>query len=85
MQNELWLEGCKLKLYAYEIVDPKDKIQISSTIISPKYDGWQCYLYGSSLENGMVYQPIEGCVPNWFVRWMMNICLGCRWVKNGTR
>jgi len=49
----------------------------------PEESGWKCYMFGSSPNTGygMVYNPSKGNVPNWFVRWMMKICLGCTWVK----
>jgi hypothetical protein len=43
---------------------------------------WVCYMYGSKPNGqGMVYYPNKGNVPNWFVRYMMKVCLGCTWVK----
>jgi len=42
---------------------------------------WECWLFGTKDGSGMIYIPSKGSVPNWFVRWMMKICLGCRWVK----
>ena len=48
----------------------------------PKLSNWTCYLFGNKPGGiGIVYQPAEGHVPNWFVRWMMKLCLGCTWVK----
>ena len=47
----------------------------------PKLSEWKCHLFGSDGTNGITYQPVEGKVPNWFIRWMMKICLGCTWVK----
>lgn len=48
----------------------------------PRNSEWKCYLFGARPDRpAMVYVPAEGCVPNWFVRWMMKICLGCTWVK----
>ncbi len=49
----------------------------------PIRTGWECYLFGGN-SNGMVYTPEEDQVPNVFIRWMMNVCLGCRWVKSST-
>jgi len=53
------------------------------TIETTEYSEWQCYLYGAAPGDyeGMVYRPVKGAVPNWFVRWMMKVCLGCTWVK----
>ena len=45
---------------------------------------WKCYLFGNKPETGhygIVYIPSVGNVPNWFIRWMMKVCLGCTWVK----
>ena len=39
---------------------------------------WRCYLWGST---DTYYIPLKGAVPNRFIRWMMKICLGCRWEK----
>jgi hypothetical protein len=51
--------------------------------IAPERDpDWQCYLFGNKPGGiGIVYVPTKGQVPNWFVRWMMKVCLGCTWVK----
>lgn len=44
---------------------------------------WKCYLFGNHPGGvGMVYVPRKGDVPNWLVRWMMKVCLGCTWVKD---
>ena len=48
---------------------------------APKLANWKCHLFGSDGTNGITYCPVEGKVPNWFIRWMMKICLGCTWVK----
>ena len=61
----------KLNSYVYE--DYK--------IISPEYDQWKCYLFGSDL-NGLVWIPTKGNVPNWFHRKMQYIFFGNKWVKN---
>lgn len=46
----------------------------------PEYDTeWKCYLFSGTK---FIYVPLKGAVPNWFVRWMMKICLGCRWERN---
>jgi hypothetical protein len=42
---------------------------------------WECWLFGSTPPNGFIYTPVAGKVPNAFIRFMMRICLGCRWVK----
>jgi hypothetical protein len=51
-------------------------------LIIPKLSNWTCYLFGGSPGNGIQYTPIEGKVPNRFVRWMMKLCFACTWVKN---
>jgi hypothetical protein len=47
----------------------------------PKLSNWSCHLFGATHQHGITYVPIEGQVPNAFVRWMMKICFGCTWVK----
>jgi len=47
----------------------------------PEPSDWKCYMFGSRNGNGLVYTPAKGDVPNFFIRWMMKICLGCTWVK----
>ena len=43
---------------------------------------WSCYLFGNTpdINTGLCYVPEKTNVPNWFVRYMMKICLGCTWV-----
>jgi hypothetical protein len=49
----------------------------------PKPSNYTCYMFGTRPGgSGIVYTPAEGEVPNRFVRFMMLICFGCRWVKN---
>ena len=44
---------------------------------------WQCYLFGNRPGGvGIIYRPVKGKEPNWFVRWMMRICFDCLWVKD---
>jgi hypothetical protein len=51
--------------------------------IQPEQSEWQCYLFGNRPGcSGIVYRPTKGRVPNFFVRWMMLICLDCLWVKD---
>ena len=53
---------------------------------SRKDSDWECYLFGSTPDNpGITYTPAVGNVPNWFVRWMMKLCLACTWVKKEER
>lgn len=51
-----------------------------TTLQLPKYSNWKCYLFGGSASSGMTYTPVEGNVPNRFVRWMMKVCFACTWV-----
>lgn len=45
-----------------------------------KSSTWTCYMFGNKPGgNGLIYQPIKGCVPNIFIRWMMKICFACTW------
>ena len=48
----------------------------------PKLSNWTCYLFGGSPGDGIAYTPVEGKVPNRFVRFMTRICFACTWVKN---
>ena len=51
--------------------------------LTPEYSEWKCYLFGNKPNGqGIVYIPIKGKEPNWFVRWMMKICFDCTWVKD---
>jgi hypothetical protein len=53
-----------------------------SVIQNPEFSDWNCYLFGSSKSNpAFTYRPVKGAVPNWFIRQMMRICLGCTWIK----
>ena len=63
----------------FAIADDKS---YTCSIKQPKLSNWTCYLFGNRPGGmGMVYTPVEGQVPNRFVRFMMRICLGCTWVK----
>ena len=56
--------------------------EIKFRIMPAQDPNWKCYMFGNTPEgHGMIYIPAEGQVPNWFVRWMMKVCLGCTWVK----
>jgi hypothetical protein len=56
-------------------------------IKTPEQYEWQCYMFGNTPETncGIVYRPIKGGEPNWFVRWMMKICFACTWVKGESK
>jgi hypothetical protein len=63
----------------FAIADDKS---YTCSIKQPKHSNWSCYMFGNRPGGmGMVYTPVEGQVPNRFVRFMMRICLGCTWVK----
>jgi hypothetical protein len=48
----------------------------------PESSPWKCYMFGNRPEGvGIVYKPMLGKEPNWFVRWMMLVCFDCLWVK----
>ena len=49
----------------------------------PEPSDWKCYMFGSRVDsyNGLVYRPTKGNEPNRFVRWMMQVCFACEWVK----
>ena len=54
-------------------------------IKTPELSEWQCYMFGNVPGgSGIVYRPIKGMEPNFFVRWMMKICFDCTWVKENT-
>ena len=61
-----------------------DKTSNAWNMYTPKYSEWRCYLFGSKQGDNFsfIYRPLEGQVPNWFIRWMMKICLGCTWAKD---
>ena len=59
-------------------------ISTENTIVfnQPNLSGWKCYLFGNRPGGiGITYTPVEGQVPNRFVRFMMRICFDCLWVK----
>lgn len=60
----------------YTFSMPIDTVTLQKLERDPE---WRCYLFGLT---DTFYVPKKGAVPNWFVRWMMKICFGCRWVRN---
>jgi hypothetical protein len=51
--------------------------------LSPEQSEWQCYLWGNRPGGvGIIYRPVKGKEPNWFVRLMMLVCFDCLWVKD---
>jgi len=50
---------------------------------TPEQSEWKCYMFGSRSGGAeVVYRPVKGKEPNWFVRLMMRICFDCLWVKD---
>jgi hypothetical protein len=50
-----------------------------------EYSEWRLYMFGSLPDKpGMIYKPVKGYEPNWFVRWMMKVCFDCLWIKGET-
>jgi hypothetical protein len=48
----------------------------------PESSEWKCYMFGNPIGGGgFVYRPAKDAVPNRFVRWMMQACFACTWVK----
>lgn len=66
-----------------QIVTPGDDGRVYLTTAQAREPSpWVCYLFGNTPSgNGFVYHPVKGGEPNWFVRWMMKVMLGCTWVK----
>ena len=66
----------------------QDKLGLASdnyyTFKQPEQSEWKCYMFGNTQQenNGIVWIPIKGQEPNWFVRWMMKVCFACTWEKN---
>ena len=71
-------EGQPVKPDWYQTKFPEYQLTI------PKLSNWTCYLFGGSPGNGIAYIPVEGEVPNRFVRFMTRICFACTWVKRDT-
>ena len=65
-----------------EMIGKRENMEPKELELDDAY--WSCHLFGSDPRtgNGIVYKPVEGRVPNWFVRWMMKICLGCTWISD---
>jgi len=52
-------------------------------IHSTELSEWSCYLSGNRPGGlGLVWRPLKGKRPNWFVRWMMLVFFDCLWVKD---
>jgi hypothetical protein len=46
-----------------------------------KHSDWDCYLFGAVEGDGIVWNPSEKQVPNWFWRKMQYLVFGNRWVR----
>ena len=68
-------EGQPVKSDWYQTKFPDYQLTI------PKLSNWTCYLFGGSPGDGIAYTPVEGKVPNRFVRFMTRICFACTWVE----
>lgn len=61
-------------------MDLKDEYA-ETGITNPEYSDWECFMFGSDREHGIVYNPLKGEEPNWFQRVMSNAFFKCKWVK----
>ena len=68
-------EGQPVKSDWYQTKFPDYQLTI------PKLSNWTCHLFGGSPGNGIAYTPVEGEVPNRFVRFMSRIFFACTWVE----
>lgn len=67
----------------YVNINSASLVHATSTFVGPEFDEWKVYLFGNKPHGAsFIYRPLRGHVPNWFIRWMMKICLGCTWVKD---
>lgn len=58
------------------------RLDAHQPIRTPPMSDWVCYMFGNRPGGfGIQYQPIEGRVPNAFVRFMMRVCFDCLWVR----
>lgn len=65
------------KLYEGEF----DKPSAYKVIEPPELSEWQCFMWGSTNDNGLIWRPKKGDHPNWFWRRMQFLCFGNRWEK----
>lgn len=54
----------------------------TNELFLPEDSKWVCYIFGSTIGNGIHWRPLKGKEPNFFWRWMQYICFGNRWVKS---
>ena len=80
MRNWLHLSERKVK---YENSLQSTGLNENDIVNPSEHSEWACYMFGTRPgdRNGFVYLPTKENVPNWFVRLMMKIFLGCTWVK----
>ncbi|KKL49702.1 hypothetical protein LCGC14_2312870 [marine sediment metagenome] len=55
-------------------------MKVMNTIKIPERSNWECFLFGGD-DEGILWTPAKGSVPNKFWRWMQYICFGNRWRK----
>jgi hypothetical protein len=51
------------------------------TIDIPERSDWQCYCFGSSDTDGIVWTPEKDKEPSWFWRKMQYLCFGNKWER----
>jgi|694.fasta_scaffold00051_40 hypothetical protein len=62
----------------------KDIFTESSAYVikSPPSSGWICHLFGEH-SPFLTWEPAEGRVPNWWVRFWMRVFFGSVWKRKG--
>lgn len=50
-------------------------------IQTPELSDWECHLFGSYPNNGIIWRPLKGKHPNCFWRKMQWLLVGNRWVN----
>ena len=73
-----------LKDLKRSVCDEVGKAAFAQPVQEPERSEWKCYLFGNTPQDnqGIVWIPIKGQEPNWFVRWIMKVCFACTWEKN---
>lgn len=54
---------------------------ITSTLCTPEYSDWKCYMFGKELSTNFCFVTLKGDEPCWFHRKMQELCFGHHWVK----
>jgi hypothetical protein len=85
-QEDKWISDAMRQAIKDGVLDATpyfDKWKVK-TVETPKYSNYKCYLFGNrpDVNCGITYTPVEGRVPNRFVRFMMRICFDSIWVKD---